>query len=203
MRQLDGSAWHMRHVASVVAIASVVAAGAVVLVQSHDGPAGSHARVLGERLIATGTSTSGNNGCGNGGGGGTKTSCASAPGKSFLLSGVLDADLTPGAQRSLIVTITNPNNQDLQVTKLVPTVQSPTGGAGRSDIPSCTKNWIVIGAGYSYVAGQEKLIAYADPSKPPLTLSIPIKMSDLDDTNQDNCKNASFPIKLSATGQQA
>lgn len=184
------SAWLLVSVALLL-----VVGGAEV---SQRGPRGAQTRVLGQQFTAAGSTTGSNNGCGNGNGGTSGQKDCSNPAKAFSLSGAVNGPLAPGLSRQLLVTVSNPNNQPMQVTKISVTVGNPTGGLGRPSLPACVKGW-VSSVNYLYVSGT-KTIA---PANGAVVVSLPISLVNLSATNQDNCKGATFPISLTGEGQQA
>lgn len=161
-------------------------------------PRGTQTRVLGQQFTAASSSTGTNNGCGNGNGGASGDKICSNPAKAFSLSGVVSGPLAPGLSRQLVVTVFNPNSQPMQVTKISAAIGDPTGGLGRSSLPACVKTWVSV-LNYVYLSGP-KAVA---PSNGTVVVSLPISLLNLSNTNQDNCKGATFPISLNGEGQQA
>jgi hypothetical protein len=131
------------------------------------------------------TNAQGNNGNGNG--------SSTNPGHPITLSGSVTGTVAPGSPATLTVTIGNPNNQDIVVTSLTGTITSVTslGLVGR---PGCSPSWYSVGT-----FSGSKAIAKNKSA----TISVPLSLSDLPSTNQDNCKGSTVQFSFTAQAQQA
>lgn len=164
----------------------------------RDQPSGADTRVLGQKFEAASSTSASNNGCGNGNGGKTPAKDCSNPAKAFTLSGAVNGALAPGLARFLLVTVSNPNSQPMQITRVNATVGDPVGGLSQTALPACVKTWVSVG-NYVYVSGVKSIA----PANGSVVVSIPISLINLSTINQDNCKGATFPISLGGEGQQA
>ena len=114
-------------------------------------------------------------------------------GHTISLSGSVVGRVAPGSPATLTVTISNPNNQDIVVTSLTGTITSVTslGLVGR---PVCSPSWYSVGT-----FSGSKAIAKNKSA----TISVPLSLSDLPSTNQDNCKGSTVQFSFTAQAQQA
>ncbi|MFD9704152.1 hypothetical protein [Lentzea sp. NPDC059081] len=105
---------------------------------------------------------------------------ADSPGKAFTIADVGAATgLVPGGTVTRKVRVTNPNNQDIKVTRLDTTVGRPS--------PNCPANAVTVEAVTTPVLIAKN--AYADV---PLT----VRMTA---TAPNACKNLTFPLTYSGT----
>jgi hypothetical protein len=103
---------------------------------------------------------------------------------------LLDA-LAPGAERVLRVTVSNPNNQTIRLLEVGAAVGTPNA-------PGCDPDWVTV-TGFAHVAGATERVVVANGTQ---TLDLGIRMINLSQTNQDACKGASFPLRLSGRAEQ-
>lgn len=128
--------------------------------------------------------TVGKAGNGNGNGGGNN------PSHQFTLSSTTSGLLAPGQPQVLHVKVSNPNNQDIQVTRLSVTFGTPSN-------PECSSSWFAM-TPYVYSASNPKLIVPKNSSR---VVDLAIQLIE-SGTNQDACKGATIPLGLSGTAQQ-
>jgi hypothetical protein len=131
-----------------------------------------------------GTITQGNNGNGNGNGN---------PGHAITLTGTVVGKISPSSPAVLNITIDNPNNQDIVVTSVTGSITSVTS-AGLADRPVCSAAWYSVGT----FTGP-KTIAKNKSAQ----VSVPLTLTDLPSTNQDNCKGSTVQFSFAAQAQQA
>jgi hypothetical protein len=172
----------------------VVASTTAAIVLSHDG---GHTAVKGEKFVNSpsgGASGTGGNGGGNTNPKNGNGSSSGTPGKAFTMTVDAVGTIGPGQQQTLNVTISNPNNQNMQVTGASGVVNS----VSKTD---CLASWFAV---EDWAPGTTPTIAPANG-----TTVIQMKLDFIDaPTNQDVCKsNASSPVTigftLHATGTQA
>jgi hypothetical protein len=132
---------------------------------------------------AGGKSGTGNQGNGLGNGLGN-------PAKTLAVSGTASADLGPGRDAVLSVTVTNPNSGAVVLTSVEATVTSVTPVNGLR----CDADWISVPAG-----GQGVEV----PGGGTRTVALAVKLSNLPAVNQDGCKGAGYTYSLTANGRQA
>jgi hypothetical protein len=115
------------------------------------------------------------------------------PGHPIRLSGVVTGRITPGRPATLTVTVSNPNNQDVVVTSLTGSVTSVSSQvlAGR---PPCSATWFTVGT----FAGARTIAA-----KGSAEVAVPVALTDLPATNQDNCKGGTLQLAFTAQARQA
>lgn len=129
-------------------------------------------------------------------GGGSITSSAnkgSNAGHPITLSGDVVGTVGLGSPATLNVTISNPNNQDIVVTRVSGTITSVTT-AGISGLPACASNWYSVGTfnGSRPIAKNGRGV-----------VSVPIVLTNLASTNQDNCKGSTVSFSFNAEARQA
>jgi len=115
-----------------------------------------------------------------------------APGHAIAVSGVIVGSVGPGAPALLLVTITNPNNQAIEVFSVTGAISSVTTGA-QAGKPACSIGWYHVG---SFTGSQ--LVARNSST----TVSLPVTFDNAPATNQDNCKGAQFTYSYSAQARQ-
>ena len=125
------------------------------------------------------------NGSGNGGGSGN--------GHTIAVTGVVSGSLGPGSPATLLVTITNPNNQDVVVTSVTASVTSVAPGA-LAGKPACSLSWYHVGS----FSGSRTVAKNSSA-----TIGLPLTFTDVPSTNQDNCKGASYTYSFTAQARQA
>ena len=168
-------------VVSALAVGIAGTATAAILVAGHPG---NGVRVLGEKVTATTApnagaaspkvtaTTASNKGGGNGSNGG----------HSITVTGSVSGSVVPGKTVPLVVTVTNPNNQNITVTSVQPSVGTPNKSG-------CISSWF---ATTSFTGSQ--IVAKNSSS----ALSLTFAMLDTD-TNQNACKSATVPLTFTAT----
>ena len=168
--------------ASGAVVAASTTAGIVLSQQVN------HTGVLGEKFTKPTPAGNGNgNGNGNGGSG--------SPGKGFTMTVQAVGTVGPGQRQTLNVTVSNPNNQNMQIT-------GASGVINSVSKPGCLASWFTV---EDWTPGASPTIAPANG-----TTVIQMKLDFTDDatTNQDVCKStADSPVEirfiLHATGVQA
>jgi len=128
----------------------------------------------------------GNNGNGNGNGG-------SNNGHPLTVSGQVTGSVGPGSPASLVITIANPNNQDVLVTSVTGAITSVTTGS-QAGKPSCSVSWYHVGS----FSGSKAIAKNASG-----TVSLPVTFDDLSNVNQDNCKGAHYTYSFTVQARQA
>jgi len=123
---------------------------------------------------------------GNGGGGGS-------PGKAITVSGVAVTPIAPGRAGTVTVTVRNPNNQDVLVTRVSGSVTRVTSPSGTS-VPTCLDSWFILGA-----IDQSRLITRNTTG----TVTLPVRFKNEPEINQDDCKNVRYNFSFTVFGQQA
>jgi hypothetical protein len=132
---------------------------------------------------ATQPSSGGNNGNGSGGN----------QGHSLDVSGTVVGSVGPGSSAQLVLTISNPNNQDVLLTSVSGNVTSVTS-AGIAGKPVCSASWYHVGS----FSGSRTIVKGAST-----TIQLPVTFDDLASTNQDNCKRARYTYSFTAQARQA
>jgi hypothetical protein len=133
------------------------------------------------------TQGNGNNGNGNGNSGNGN------PGHAITLTGTVVGKISPNSPAALNITIDNPNNQDIVVTSVSGSITSVTS-AGLVGRPPCSADWYSVGT----FTGP-KTIAKNKSAQ----VSVPLTLTDLPSTNQDNCKGSTVQFSFAAQAQQA
>lgn len=137
--------------------------------------------VLGEKNVTAQAGT-GNSGCGQGNGGPNGSRDCSNPGHPISVAEETLGTLSPGKRITLNVTVVNPNNQDVQLTKLQVVRGKPTK-------VDCDGTWFPV---TDYTVGQ------IVKKKSQVEVPVLISMTDTS-TNQDACKGATIPLTFNAT----
>jgi uncharacterized membrane protein len=127
-----------------------------------------------------------------------------ATGRSFGITGPSFSDVAPGVTVPLDLTISNPNNQPLNVTNLTVTVQSVTKAAGTPADLSCTAADYVV----TQYAGTYPLTVAAGANAvnlstlDPVAAHLPtIGMVNSTTANQDGCRGATVVLAFIGAGQ--
>lgn len=175
----------------LVASAGVVAASTtagIVLSQQV-----SQTGVLGEKYTQP-TSSSNSNGTGNNGNG-NGNSGAGAPGKAFTMTVQAIGTIGPGQHQTLNVTVSNPNNQNMQIT-------GASGVVNSVNKPGCLTSWFTV---ENWTPGSVPTVA---PANGTAVIQMKLDFTDAPSTNQDVCKSTgASPVKIAftlhATGAQA
>jgi hypothetical protein len=159
---------------------------------ANGGSTGTSTGTAGTATTNTGATnnTATNNGNGNSA---TNGNTAGSQGKAFAISGALSG-LTPGATGHLMVSVTNPNNQDMKITSLSATLLSVTKAAN-APTGTCASSAFTVGAYVgSYFTVTKNTTRSSSPGYIPVTLS----------HNAPNaCQGATFNLSYSGTGSQA
>lgn len=142
---------------------------------------------------AAGGNGQGNNGNGNGNGGSNGSTGGGNAGHAITVSGVVQGQVAPGRSATLVVTISNPNNQDILVTSVTGSVTSVTTGhqAGK---PACSTSWYQVGS----FSGSLRIAKNANG-----VISLPVTFLNSPNVNQDNCKGAQYTFSFTAEARQA
>ncbi|HET7328522.1 MAG TPA: hypothetical protein VFJ14_14695 [Nocardioidaceae bacterium] len=137
--------------------------------------------VLGEKSVVAQAAT-GNSGCGQGNGGPNGSKVCSNPGHPISVSEQHLGKLSPGQTINLAVTVVNPNNQDVQLTKIQVVKGTPTN-------PACSAAWFQV----QDFSGSQTIKKNSQ-----LAVSLPMSMADVA-ANQDACKGVAIPLTFTAT----
>jgi hypothetical protein len=115
------------------------------------------------------------------------------PSKAITVSAVLTGQLGPGSPAALLVTITNPNSQSVEVTSVSGAVTSVATGSlpGRA---TCSASWYHVAA----FTGSRTVARNSSTTVP-----LAVTFDDVPTTNQDNCKGALFSYSFTAQARQA
>jgi hypothetical protein len=139
----------------------------------------------------TGNTTGGTtNGNGNGTGNGTT---GSNPGHPITVTGAVVGKINLGSPATLNVTIANPNNQDILVTSVTGAITSVTS-AGLTGRPACSSTWYSVGS----FTGSKTITKNSSGQ-----VTIPLTLTNLPSTNQDNCKGSTVHFSFTAQARQA
>jgi hypothetical protein len=115
------------------------------------------------------------------------------PGHPLTVTGVVQGMLAPNAPATLVVTIGNPNSQDILVTSVSGSVTSVTS-AGDTGKPACSTTWFHVGS----FSGS--LLITKNHSG---TVSLPVTLDNFATVNQDNCKRSTYTFSFTAQARQA
>jgi hypothetical protein len=115
------------------------------------------------------------------------------PGHAIKVSGAVTGEVGPGRPATLVVTIRNPNNQDILVTSVTGKVTTVATGSDATK-QACQVSWYSIGS----FAGSQRIARNSTAA-----VSLPVTLADLPGTNQDNCKGASYTFTFQAQARQA
>jgi hypothetical protein len=164
---------------------AVLVSGAtgVAIVQLATTPTSNAAQPSSPALGGGNVSSNGNNG--NGGNGN--------PGHAITLTGAVVGKISLGTPATLTVTISNPNNQDIVVTSVTGAITSVTS-AGLVGRPACSTSWYSVGT----FTGAKNVAKNASGQ-----VSVPLSLTNLPSTNQDNCKGSTVQFSFTAQAQQA
>lgn len=171
-----------------VVVVSVVALSSASIPQSARPTAAAGSTGTAIAGTSGGSSSSGNNGNGNGGSTGTGN-----PGHAISVTGTVTGAIAPGRTVGLNVTIANPNNQDITVRSVSGQVTT-VGTRGIAGLQACSTSWFSVGS-YS----GSKVIAKNSSA----VVQLPVTLTNLPLTNQDNCKNVTYSFSFTATADGA
>jgi hypothetical protein len=115
------------------------------------------------------------------------------PGHAITVTGVVHGQLAPNVPATLVVTIANPNSQDIVVTSVSGMVTSATS-AGEPGKPVCSTAWYHVGS----FSGS--LLITKNHSG---TVSLPVTLDNFPTVNQDNCKRSTYTFSFTAAARQA
>jgi uncharacterized membrane protein len=127
-----------------------------------------------------------------------------ATGKSFSINGPSFSNVAPGVSVPLDLTISNPNNQPLNVTNVTVTVQSVTKAADADPTLRCTTaDYVVTQYGGTYpLALGANAIAVKLSSFDALAAHLPaVSMANSTTADQDGCRGANVVLAFTGTGQ--
>ena len=127
------------------------------------------------------------------GNGSTGSTTGSNPGHPITVTGAIVGKISLGAPTTLNVTIANPNNQDILVTSVTGAITSVTS-AGLVGRPACSTSWYSVGS----FSGSKSISKNSSGQ-----VSIPLTLTNLPSTNQDNCKGSTVNFSFSAQARQA
>lgn len=125
------------------------------------------------------------NGVGNGGGG------AQPPAKALTVAHTTLGAVGLGSSATLRVTVTNPNNQAVDLTSVVATVTGVVSTAGTT--PVCTTGDFAI----SSYSGSRRIGKHGNTD-----VDLTVSMVE-NGENQDRCKGAAYGFSFTATANQA
>lgn len=116
-----------------------------------------------------------------------------AQGHTLTVTAVMAGQVGPGSPASLLVTITNPNSQAVEVTSVSGTVTSVTTGTLSGQV-ACSASWYHVTpfTGSRTVARNGSTV-----------VALPVTFDNSPATNQDNCKGATFTYSFTAQARQA
>jgi hypothetical protein len=162
---------------------AILVSGAVgvAIVQLATTPTSNAAQPSSPTLGGGNVSSNGNNGN------------SSNPGHPITLTGSVTGTITLGTPTTLNITISNPNNQDIVVTSVTGAISSVTS-AGLVGRPVCSSNWYTVGS----FNGSKTVTKNSSG-----LVALPLVLSDLTSTNQDNCKGSTVHFSFTAQAQQA
>ena len=124
---------------------------------------------------------------------GSATASGGSASYPITLTGAVDGKLAPGTPASLNVTITNTNPEDIVVTEVTAQISTVTS-AGIAAKPACSADWFTMGT-----FSGSKLVTKNSSG----VVALPVTLSDLTETDQDNCKGATYSFTFTALAQQA
>lgn len=125
-------------------------------------------------------------------------------GRTFGINGPSFSNIAPGVTVPLDLTISNPNNQPLNVTNLTVTVQSVTKAAGVDPSLSCTTaDYVVTQYGGSYpLAVGANATAVKLSTLDTVAGHLPtVGMVNSSSANQDGCRGATVVLGFTGAGQ--
>ncbi|MCW3101399.1 MAG: hypothetical protein JWL77_7017 [Chthonomonadaceae bacterium] len=162
---------------------AVLVSGAVgvAILQLATTPTSNAAQPSSPTLGGGNVSSNGNNGNGNN------------AGHPITLTGSVVGTISLGAPATLNITISNPNNQDIVVTSVTGAITSVTS-AGLVGRPVCSSNWYSVGS----FTGSKTITKNANGQ-----VSVPLTLTNLPSTNQDNCKGSTVHFSFTAQARQA
>jgi len=139
------------------------------------------------------TATQGNaqNGGNNGVGGGNGAGSTRPPAKALTVSHATTGQVRLGTVSTLTVTVQNPNNQAVDLTKVSATVTGVDSSAGSG--PLCTPAMFVIAPSTTV----QRIAANGST-----TADLTVRLAEAG-SNQDRCKNATYRFTYTATANQA
>lgn len=143
--------------------------------------------------VATAGLGNGKGGGNNGNGGGNGAGGVTPTGKALTVAGTATDSLAPGATDTLTVSITNPNNQAVNIVSASATITT-VGTKALPGLPACDKAWITVAP----FSGNKPLAANATT-----TIPLTVSFDNLAGVNQDNCKDVTYTFTASATANQA
>lgn len=114
-------------------------------------------------------------------------------GHSITLVGSVIGRISPTTPATLSLTIQNPNDQEIVVTRVTGSVTSVTS-AGFAGRPICVIGWYSVGS----FTGTRSIGKHGSS-----VVSVPISLSNLPSTNQDNCKGSTLHFSFTAQARQA
>jgi hypothetical protein len=166
----------------------VTGAVGVAIVQLATTPTSNAAQPSSQTLGGGNVSNGNGNGNGNNGNGNGNNS-----GHPITLTGAVTGTITLGTPTTLDITISNPNNQDIVVTSVTGAITSVTS-AGLVGRPVCSSSWYSVGS----FTGTKTITKNSNG-----LVALPLALTDLTSTNQDNCKGSTVRFSFTAQAQQA
>lgn len=130
----------------------------------------------------------GGTGSGSGSGSGSVPTPPHTDAQDLALTSTLSSPLRPGEQRTLHVTVRNPNAFAVQLYRLDVVVLAPPA-------VGCLPSWVQV-VGYSYPGDPAELV----PARSSVVVDLPITLVNLVDVDQDACQHTAFPLRLSGVG---
>lgn len=125
--------------------------------------------------------------------GSSTSSGVTSQGAALRLSGRVIGQVGPGTAAQLVVTVTNPSNDSLQLTSVRGVIIKVTGSTQAGKV-LCSRDWYHVGpfSGAPTVAARGSV-----------TVELPITFDNLAGVNQDNCKGAPFTFSVTAQARSA
>ncbi len=113
-----------------------------------------------------------------------------APQESLRLTAALpEGPVVIGVPGRLVITVTNPTDQPIILDDLAIDVLEPSRAG-------CRAEWFTVGVDASATAAEVRVPA-GESARIPVTYTL----VDLEGTNQDACKGATFPLSISGSGR--
>ncbi|MCU1623572.1 MAG: hypothetical protein JWL79_2417 [Frankiales bacterium] len=157
-----------------------------------NGTTGASTTGTGATTGGTGTATGGTT-TGTGTGSSTGNTTGSNPGHPITVTGAVVGKISLGSPATLNVTIANPNNQDILITSVTGAITSVTT-RGLAGLPPCSSSWYSVGS----FTGTKTITKNSSGQ-----VTIPLTLTNLPSTNQDNCKGSNVTFSFTAQARQA
>jgi hypothetical protein len=106
-------------------------------------------------------------------------------GVNLVMSSTLSAPLRPGVERTLSVSVRNPNAFPVDLYRVDVRVDAPPAA-------DCLASWVRTGH-YRYTTGTPRQVE----GKATVVVNLPIELVNLADVDQNACQSTAFPLRLS------